>query len=436
MPYLANSIRLEKLIDTLPQEVRQIFGEIDPVTIAQNIGAKYELTFDEIDTLYGIIADAFEKKPTTNLTERIEAGLDEDNKSRAAEVASALAENFFAKLEIAQPESKPTGIPPTPYPAAFVRMPSSLSSPTEPSIRKVEPFRESKVQPLMPPTAPALDEKHLRALFRISVGTDYTEDALREKFETLPHGLKQAIASVDTANTVQGIAKKFLLHVDQMGALTSETGLVLLGFTHPRDFTKNLAKRLRVSEQRALEIAKEISTEIFVKVKEALRGLHEEKDTNIRMGTNDTNKKEKTLNVLAAQTEQGASLNTPYSRGTRWGIEETSPSREEVLRGLENPPRYQTGTRYDMQREAVGPTGWRPTKDTNMPVSTNLRIDTNKIEEEKHEIPEPPTPPKPQPIIPASEKPKDFLDKKLTESVQLPGEERRYTIDPYREPLG
>jgi len=245
------------------------------------------------------------------------------------------------------------------------------------------------------------DEKNLRALFRISVGTSYTEDALREKFESLPQGLRQAIASVDTANAVQTIAKRYILHVDQMGALSSETGLVLLGLTHPRDFTKNLAARLRVSEQRALEIAKSVSEAVLVKVKETLRGLHDapQKPTtdNRQPTTERPPEPVKKLNVLSSQIE------TPQT--ARWNTGEEKLSREEVLKGVENP------------KEAVGPTGWKPqTKPSPMP---SLPI-------------KPPSLPPPPPQV---QKPKSILDEKLTQTVSLPREEKKYSVDPYREPL-
>ncbi|KKW10976.1 MAG: hypothetical protein UY50_C0023G0022 [Parcubacteria group bacterium GW2011_GWA2_49_9] len=121
-----------------------------------------------------------------------------------------------------------------------------------------------------------LEPNHIRALIRIAAGTKYSEEELRNAFEDLPMGLRQSVSSVDTANAIQAIAKKYLLHVDQMAALASETGLVLLGLTHPADFIKNLADRLRVPEERAREIARDVSSQILVKVRESLRSMHAE----------------------------------------------------------------------------------------------------------------------------------------------------------------
>lgn len=282
----------------------------------------------------------------------------------------------------------------------------------------------------------SLDERHLRALLRIAAGTNYTEERLREAFEDLPEGLKRAIVSVDTANAVQEIAKKFLLHIDQMAALASETGLVLLGLTHPKDFVKNLASRLRISEARALEIAREVSAQILVKVREALRGLHE---SPLAKGV-PTSEAGRVV-TPSASADLGTSLireditpaledsGTPFGKGelpraqtpysAQWKTGDEQPTREEVLRGIEQPTSAPEVTR----KEIVGPTGWRK------PVA--------------EATPMPPTPaskPPPASTTPHSppraggEEPADSIEQKLAGPMGSKPETRRYTIDPYREP--
>ena len=234
-------------------------------------------------------------------------------------------------------------------------------------------------------TAAPLEEKNVRALTRIAAGTTYTEDALRAAFEDLPQGLRQAIASVDTANAIQDIAKQYLLHVDQMAALAGETGLVLLGLTHPAAFIGNLAKRLRLPEERAKEIAREISGKILVKVRDVLRTLHESSGNpksqapntkqipapNVQNWTNQATEPLKKLNVMPRKENSpgklaanrypstgglNASLNTPFSPQAKWSMgtnrqpikeenilarqaaeKEEALDREEVLKGIENP---------------------------------------------------------------------------------------------------
>ena len=118
---------------------------------------------------------------------------------------------------------------------------------------------------------------------------------------------------------------------------------------------------------------------------------------------------------------QEAKPNTPYSPQAKWSTGDERPSREEILKGVENP------------KEIVGPTGWRPT--ATKPEIRNPKSETNpKPQIQNLPKPAPILSPPPPPAQKQPEKPKSFLDTKLTEPVALPREEKRYTIDPYREP--
>ena len=102
----------------------------------------------------------------------------------------------------------------------------------------------------------------------------YTQQQIQERYDSLPENLKSAIFSVETADIIQKVSKKYNLQIDQMGELASETGLVMLGFTHPKDYIKNLSARLGIDIDSAKKIAQEINIEIFSPVKEALKKLH------------------------------------------------------------------------------------------------------------------------------------------------------------------
>lgn len=103
---------------------------------------------------------------------------------------------------------------------------------------------------------------------------EYTQQQLQEKYKSLPVDLKDAIFSVQSAEIIQSISKKHHLQIDQMGELAAETGLVLLGFTKPEDYIKNLSNRLKINIKDAREVALEVNIEIFNKVKESLKKLH------------------------------------------------------------------------------------------------------------------------------------------------------------------
>ncbi len=90
----------------------------------------------------------------------------------------------------------------------------------------------------------------------------------------LPEDLKDAIFGVDTAEAVEAVAKKYGLLIDKMGALADETGLVMLGLTHPKDFIAHLAERLGTDRLTARNIAEDINSQIFQKIRESLKKIH------------------------------------------------------------------------------------------------------------------------------------------------------------------
>ena len=81
----------------------------------------------------------------------------------------------------------------------------------------------------------------------------------QELFEKLPQDIKEAMYGIDSSEAIQSISKKYNLLIDKMGILSEETGLVMLGLTHPKDFISNLAKRLQVDQLTAKSIAQDVN---------------------------------------------------------------------------------------------------------------------------------------------------------------------------------
>ncbi|OHA13669.1 MAG: hypothetical protein A2909_02040 [Candidatus Tagabacteria bacterium RIFCSPLOWO2_01_FULL_39_11] len=118
-----------------------------------------------------------------------------------------------------------------------------------------------------------------------------TKQQLLERYQKLPEDLKEAIFSVETTEIIQKISKKYGLLIDKMGELASETGLVMLGATPPREFISNLSRRLEVDRGKAAEIAKDINDGIFSKVRENLKKIHgiaEEPESEEKTGYQET----------------------------------------------------------------------------------------------------------------------------------------------------
>jgi len=119
----------------------------------------------------------------------------------------------------------------------------------------------------------------------------YTLEQIEEKYRQLPEAVKEAMYSVETSDAVLAIGKKYDLHIDQIGLLAEEAGLVMLGLTPSYQFIDSIQKKLGANRATAENITLDVNTEIFLPIREFLR-------------------------------QSGGGL----------------PSREEVLRDIENPP--------------------------------------------------------------------------------------------------
>jgi hypothetical protein len=98
----------------------------------------------------------------------------------------------------------------------------------------------------------------------------YTKEETSEVLKTLPSDVQEAILSEDSANAVYEVGQKYGLHVDIMGELGDETGLVMLGLTPTDEFVPNLVERLHISREVANGIAGEINERIFKKIQHHL----------------------------------------------------------------------------------------------------------------------------------------------------------------------
>lgn len=103
---------------------------------------------------------------------------------------------------------------------------------------------------------------------------NYTKEQLKQIFKSLPEDLQDAITSVESAQILSEIGKKFKLHLDQQSFLGDETGYVLLGVSDPMEFVSSLSIKLGIDRNTASQIVSEINEKIFVKIKESLRQIH------------------------------------------------------------------------------------------------------------------------------------------------------------------
>ncbi|RJQ32906.1 hypothetical protein C4572_00340 [Candidatus Parcubacteria bacterium] len=105
-----------------------------------------------------------------------------------------------------------------------------------------------------------------------------SEQEIAQMYDNLPEDLKDSIFSVDTTSAVNLLGRKYNLMVDKIGELGNETGMVMLGVTHPNEFIPNLAQRLEIDKETARAIAGDINEKIFKKVRDSLRKIHNIRD--------------------------------------------------------------------------------------------------------------------------------------------------------------
>lgn len=107
---------------------------------------------------------------------------------------------------------------------------------------------------------------------------NYSEQILKARFEQLPDDVRKAIIATPWKDKLAQIASKHRLHIDQADSLGKETIIVLFGLDHPDNLVYNIAKNLEVSEEKAEAIAEDLNREIFLKVRESLKGIFKERE--------------------------------------------------------------------------------------------------------------------------------------------------------------
>ncbi|MEK7622179.1 MAG: hypothetical protein AAB415_03290 [Patescibacteria group bacterium] len=150
----------------------------------------------------------------------------------------------------------------------------------------------------------------------------FTTEQLEEKYRSLPEVLKETMAGIETAETISGIGKKYQLHIDQIGELADEIGLVMLGLVKTEDFVKHLIIRLGLEQAVAEAMTREVNEQIFLKIRESLQAL----SASVRPLADSGE-----TSMPSDRVETIASLPPPETAAI------DLPKREEILDDIENP---------------------------------------------------------------------------------------------------
>ncbi len=105
---------------------------------------------------------------------------------------------------------------------------------------------------------------------------------IKEKFDSLPRTIQEAILSSDYENTLATISQQNNLTLLQRAALEKEATLVMMGLIPTQNFAISLMQELAtegIDETKAGQIAKDINEQIFFKVWDELQLLNNNQNT-------------------------------------------------------------------------------------------------------------------------------------------------------------
>ncbi len=217
------------------------------------------------------------------------------------------------------------------------------------------------------------------------------QQIIKDRYKELPANIQQAITNTDLAPKFELIANKHGLHIDQNGALQTETILVMLGLETTDDYIDNVKKALEISRNQAIEIAKDVNTEILDSIRDSLRKIQtqDEQEANAQgtitpVATASSAPTPAQLNQMISSVEKAGDFkieNTePQSSSPQY--KEENINRDELLKGIEDPP---TVVAQSVSSDAPIPlVDHLLTTPVSSPQVTEVRkVETAKLEEKK-----------------------------------------------------
>ena len=263
-----------------------------------------------------------------------------------------------------------------------------------------------------------------------------SKEILKNQFKKLPKDIQDAILAVDLRSKMQFITKKNNLHIDQAETLENEAVFVMLGLEHPGNLVANIAKHVEVSEEKAEAIAEDLNREIFLKVRESLKKIFEERDE-----------------MAGSSFLAGSLLEKTEEKESKTEADETL-KREDILREIEDKEHHNLPAVNKQELHLETPF---PSEISEQVSFQNQKMADNiKREEPAEMIVIRPEQPQRQPAVPQAEAMKtmkgDIFKNKMSGTVNMPRETIEINdaktpakklpsdisnkIDPYREKIG
>lgn len=171
------------------------------------------------------------------------------------------------------------------------------------------------------------------------------QEIIKNRYRELPEDMQQAIKSTDLAEKFETIANKHNLHIDQNGALQTETILVMLGLEPTENYVDNLQKNLEISRDEASLIAEDVNNDILNSIKDSLMTIQQQSSTDEDLETPSVTPQialapenlPTSSDLSAIEKAGGFTIEKSIPENTSSLYDDKNINKEAVLKGIENP---------------------------------------------------------------------------------------------------
>lgn len=131
-------------------------------------------------------------------------------------------------------------------------------------------------------------------------------------YSKIPKPIIDAINNADIYSKLEGIGKKYSLHVDQLGELNMYLERVLVGLETGAGFIDRINKNIGIDIKTAKDIATDINTEIISTILDQIKEFQNNNEISSSIASISENGHKKTINIIEA-IENPSSVKTPIN---------------------------------------------------------------------------------------------------------------------------
>ncbi len=160
---------------------------------------------------------------------------------------------------------------------------------------------------------------------------NYTKEQKNKVLRGLPENIQEVIVSMETFEKLKEISNAHNLHIDKMAELSDECVLVMLGLVKSAQFVDDLVLRLEVDHETAVAIVKEVNEKIFLPIREELRRVQMNDNSNSHPEENFNDvSKEDILNEIENPTK-APKVNVEKIEEKKTPIQNKGPNVEAII---------------------------------------------------------------------------------------------------------